>query len=260
MDRISDDTQLEQILALTRRVLGPNIAGAYLHGSGAFGGLKPHSDIDVLVVSRRTLTAPERRQLTDGLMAISGNGRGGQPRPVELTVVVASDVKPWHYPPRQDFLYGEWLRAEYAAGHVPQAVVNPDLAPLVAMTRIANRPLIGPPPADLLDPVPHGDLLRAITAGVDGLLADLDTDTANVLLTLARIWVTVATGEIRSKDAAADWVIARLPGSDRAVLARARAIYLGHEAYHWEDLQTQVRPTVDDLVAEVHRLELIEPG
>ena len=36
------------------------------------------------------------------------------------------------------------------------------------------------------------------------LLADLANDTRNVLLTLARIRTTVASGEIRSKDDAAD--------------------------------------------------------
>ena len=40
--------------------------------------------------------------------------------------------------------------------------------------------------------------------GVPSLMADLADDTRNVLLTLARIWTTVATGEIRSKDEAAD--------------------------------------------------------
>ena len=50
------------------------------------------------------------------------------------------------------------------------------------MALMANRPLIGPPPDELLDPVPHADLLRAITAGIDGLLADLEPDTANVIL------------------------------------------------------------------------------
>jgi streptomycin 3"-adenylyltransferase len=53
--------------------------------------------------------------------------------------------------------------------------------------------------------------------------ADLESDTTNVLLTLARIWTTVATGRIRSKHVAADWVTARLPEEHRIVIARARA-------------------------------------
>ena len=30
-----------------------------------------------------------------------------------MSVVVEADVKPWRYPPGQEFLYGEWLRDIY---------------------------------------------------------------------------------------------------------------------------------------------------
>ncbi|MCE3277338.1 MAG: nucleotidyltransferase [Propionibacteriaceae bacterium] len=63
--------------------------------------------------------------------------------------------------------------------------------------------LVGPPPAQLLDPVPDDDLIRGAIAGIPQLLGDLESDTRNVLLTLARIWTTLQTGQIRSKDAAA---------------------------------------------------------
>ena len=75
--------------------------------------------------------------------------------------------------------------------------------------------------------------------GIEPLLADLDDDTRNVVLTLARIWTTLGTGEFRSKDAAADWALERLPEEHRAVLARARAIYLGDEPERWDDLRPQ---------------------
>jgi hypothetical protein len=56
------------------------------------------------------------------------------------------------------------------------------------------------------------------------------------VLTLARIWMTVETGEIRAKETAADWALERLPPERRAVLERARAIYVGDELERWEDL------------------------
>lgn len=53
--------------------------------------------------------------------------------------------------------------------------------------------------------------------------------------------MTIETGEIRSKDTAADWALERLPPERRAVLEQARAIYVGDELGHWEDLQPLVR-------------------
>ncbi|MET8836795.1 DUF4111 domain-containing protein [Micromonospora sp. NPDC004540] len=133
----------------------------------------------------------------------------------------------------------------------------PDLALLITMVLAGDHPLAGPPPAQVLDPVPHPDLVRATVAGIPGLLRDLADDTRNVLLTLARIWTTLATGEIRSKDAAADWALAHLPPEHRPVLRHARELYL-HRRYaeeSWSDeLLAQVRPHADQVLAEIDRL------
>ena len=122
------------------------------------------------------------------------------------------------------------------------------------MARSANRALFGPPPADIFDPVPRADLDRAIVEGIPSLLDDLESDTANVVLTFARIWTTLATGAIRSKDAAADWALARLPEEHRPVLVRARAVYLGDEKDQWADLQADARSHVDHVLREIDRL------
>jgi streptomycin 3"-adenylyltransferase len=125
------------------------------------------------------------------------------------------------------------------------------------MTLAGDTALYGPPPGQLLDPVPLVDLRRAIVAGVPQLLRDLDQDTRNVLLTLARIWTTLATDSIRSKDAAADWALERLPSEHRAVLAHARAVYLGEEKERWGDaLGAGVRPCVGFLVDAIGRQPL----
>lgn len=248
-------TQLDAIVRLVREVLGDDLLGAYLHGSAVLGQLRPRSDTDVLVVARRGLAPAERRALTDGIMAISGRrANAGPARPIELTVVVQSEVRPWRYPPRSEYLYGEWLRDGYERGEVPAAEENPDLAPLISMVLLGNRAVFGPPPSEVLDPVPRDDLVRAAVHGIPGLLDDLEPDTANVLLTLARIWTTVATGEIRAKDAAADWVLERLPGEHRPVLARARAVYLGEvEDEQWDDLRARLRPHAEHVIREIER-------
>ena len=257
--REDDREQLDRVVALVRDVLGRDALGAYLFGSAVLGGLHAESDLDMLVVSKRRTTHEEKQRLSDRLLAISGRSEphGRRWRRVELTIVVQRDVKPWRYPPRFDFQYGDWLRSEFAAGNVAPwpTTTNPDLASLITMALLADTPLLGPPPAELLDRVPHDDLIRAMVGDIEPLLGDLADDTRNVVLTLARIWSTVAAGDVRSKDAAADWALPRLPAEHRAVLARARAAYLGGEGEEqWDDLLPRIRPHVDHVVAEIHRL------
>ena len=247
------DSQTADVLRLVHRVLGTDVVGVYLHGSAVLGGLRPGSDLDLFVVARRGTTEQERRALVHGLLEVSGRQApsGTGRRPVELTVVAWGDVRPWRYPPRCEFLYGEWLREEFERGVVPAPAPAPDLAPLITMVLLGNAPLFGPPPAEVLDPVPHKDLRRAIVAGVPELLAELASDTRNVLLTLARIWTTLETGTVTSKDAAADWALDRLPERHRPVLARARSVYLGDETESWDGLMPQVRALAEHLVAQL---------
>jgi streptomycin 3"-adenylyltransferase len=84
------------------------------------------------------------------------------------------------------------------------------------------------------------------------LLDDLEGDTRNVLLTLARIWVTLGTGEIRSKDAAADWVLPRLAPEERPLLARARDLYRDGGYGDWPD-PAAARQLADRMVDGIHR-------
>lgn len=247
--------QLGRIVRLVDDVIGPAALGTYLHGSAALGGLRPASDIDVMVVTRRSLDGRQRRALVDGLLPVSGSRAGT--RPVEVTVVVQSDVRPWRYPPTGDFLYGDWLREQFEAGVIPQPQEMPNLATMIPMTLAANYPLDGPQPADLLDPVPAADVARGSVDGIPDLLADLPGDTRNVVLTLARIWSTIATGEIRSKDAAARWALARLAPEHRPVLDHARHLYLTtrYRDETWnDDLAAQVPRHVDAVLAEISRL------
>jgi len=232
-----DEDQLQRVISVVKEVLGDTTLGAYLFGSAVLGGeLRPDSDLDVLAVLQRCTSREEKAALVAALLAISGRQtETGRWRRVELTLVVQSDVRPWRYPPMMDFQYGDWLRGEFESGNVEPwpTRVNPDLATLIAMVILANRPLLGPPAADLLDPIPSADLLEAATHGIESLRDDLASDTRNVLLTFARIWTTAATGTIRSKDAAADWALERLPDQHRPVLARARAGYVSGEQETW---------------------------
>jgi predicted nucleotidyltransferase len=253
----ADRQQIDRALALVRAVLDSDLVAAYLFGSAVLGGLQSESDLDLLVVSKRRTTRAEKQRLVHGLLAVSGRRTAhGMWRRIELTIVVERDIKPWCYPPSFDFQYGDWLRSEFESGNVEPwpTTVNPDLAMLITMVMLTNTPLFGPPPVEIFDPVPNGDLLSAMIDDLDIVRGGLDSDTRNAILTLARIWSTVATGVIRSKDAAADWVLERLPEAHRPVLARARAIYVGDQVERWDDLEDHIGPYADYVVAEIRRL------
>lgn len=251
-----EQAQVGRVIGVVQSVLGEAVIGVYLHGSATMGGLRPTSDLDILVVTSRPSTEDERRLLVRGFLPISGRGDPtGASRPLGLEVVVQDDVRPWRYPPRLDLQYGDWHRAAFIAGEdAPWTSPNPDVALLLEVVRQANHPLVGPPPAEVLDPIPPGDIRRAMLDGIPDLLGDLEGDERNVVLTFARIWTTMATGVIRPKDAAADWALPLLPPEHRAVLELARDSYRGDAPEEWGELLPQVRPHVEHVIGEIRRL------
>src|SRR5438046_9237966 len=105
--------QVDRAISLVRAVLGNDLIGVYLFGSAVIGGLRARSDIDLMAVSSRRLTIRENRKIIEQMLTISG-----KPRSVELTVVVSSEIRPWHYPARMDFQCGNWWRSEHEKGAV----------------------------------------------------------------------------------------------------------------------------------------------
>lgn len=230
------DDQLVAVVAAVRQTLRGSAEGIYLYGSAVSGGLKPASDIDVLVVARRRLRESERRQLVDRLTPLSSQRkRPAAWRPVELTVVSLADVRPWRYPARMELQAGEWMRADIDAGILPKPRVNPDLAVLLEQVRRNGRAVLGPESSEFIDEVPHRELVAAMIDSLPTLLGDLEEDTANVLLTLARMWRTTTTNEFGPKDVAALWASARLPVALAVPLAKARDVYLGLAIDDWPD-------------------------
>jgi predicted nucleotidyltransferase len=231
------------------------VVGAYLHGSAVLGGLRPSSDLDVLAVIDRPTTEHERRAVIDALLEISGRrAYRGPARPVELTIITAEQVKPWRHAPIVELLYGEWLRDEFERGEMPAPAPMPDLGPEIALVRRGNWALIGPPPAEVFADVPPADLRRAIVAGVPSLLADLESDTRNVLLTFARIWFTLETGIVGSKDEAAAWALDRLADEHKGVLNRARELYLDGADIDWTAAMPAAIANAEKVVARIERL------
>jgi predicted nucleotidyltransferase len=233
-----DRGQLDGVVELIRTAFGDAALAVYLYGSAVDRGLRADSDLDIFVVTARPTTPAERQALIEGLMDRSRSSEYPDRRHLEVTVVVLGEVRPWRYPPALEMQYGDWWRPEFAAGDwSPWTSPSADLAVLLTSVRARGVPLFGPAPVELLDPVPQEDLDRAVRDVIPELLPGLETqdDTRNSLLTLARIWFTLETGGIESKDTAATWALERMPAGVGAGLRMARAGYLGEAPDTWDE-------------------------
>ncbi len=223
---------LAAVLAHLDGVDPAGVVGLYLHGSGV-EQLHADSDIDLLLVTRRSLTLAERTHLVAVLTEVSG-WRGhasrcpevAQRRPIELTSLVLEHMSTDPDRAHRDFQYGEWLRADIVNGCIPQPTDDPDVVLLVAAALSRHLVLRGPALQDVLPAVPLAHVREAALRVMPGVIQNATGDERNALLTMARILVTVRTGTIVSKAAAAATIIPSLPQPDRGLVERARAGYL----------------------------------
>jgi aminoglycoside 9-adenylyltransferase len=244
--------EAKQAFNIIQSLLGKTVVGVYLFGSAVVGGLRPNSDVDVLVVVKERLSENTRKNLVSRLMKVSGKvADDSSARPLELTVINFSDVVPWRYPPKNELVYGEWLRKEFEENQIPEPKPDPDLAIILTKVRKNSIPMLGPIAPELLDPVPSEELRLAIAESLPRLVGKFKGDERNVLLTLSRMWMTVSTGEIAPKDVAADWALKRLPQPHWKLLDLARRAYLGEINDDWISREKEVIALIDYLKKSV---------
>lgn len=244
-----------QAVNLIKELLKGQLVGVYLYGSAAMGGLRVKSDVDILALTNSSLSEGTRSELAQRLMQISGvPGNSNDIRPLEVTVINLNDVVPWQYPPKLEFMYGEWLRGRFERGDIPGATIDPDLALLLAQLQRNSVSLFGPKAAVILEPIPWADIRTAMKESLPNLVASLKGDERNVILTLARMWYTASTGEFCSKDQAAEWSIPRLPEELTPLLDQARKAYLGEYVDNWEGKEKALALLVDQMKSSIEPL------
>lgn len=210
--------QLDAVVTRLREALGDALVGIYLHGSLALGCFNPRcSDLDLLVVTRRPLADRERAALETLPRGVPGEP--GWPRPVELSVLVEEQLRPWRHPTPYD--------AHLSSGAVQGAGVDPDLAAHVTVVRQAGVALVGPPAVDVFPEVPRGDFVASLLGDVEYCLTKR-ARSRYAILGLARVWATLAEPDVlHNKATGAEWALERLPPARRTVLERALESYRG---------------------------------
>lgn len=250
------DSQIRAATRILHRMFTNSLLAVYLHGSAVSGGLRPHSDIDLLVVIDRPMTDAERSDLLTALLGISSRypATPGAERCLEVIVFARSKLSEYAFPAEAEFVYGEWLRDAYEAGATPMQAIDPENTLILAQARQQSHPLLGPKASDLLPQIPLTQVHHAMRDALPPLLGGLHGDERNVLLTLARMWRTAEMGDFVGKDEAAAWVVPQLPNREAETVELARRAYLGEIADDWEGRQDSARQAAEYLHERVSEL------
>ena len=201
-----------------RAILGDDLIGVYLIGSGSMGGFDPRtSDVDMAAVVTGPLRPDQKQEIVRDL------GHPIFPCPVrklELVVYGAGAVTG-----PSPTLFWE-LNMNTGPDIGVEASFDPSTEPGhwfvldVAMARTHAHPLLGPPPDVLFGEIPHQRVLRALLGSTGWHLRN-DPQGVQSVLSACRAWRWVEEATWSPKPEAALWARARTP--DTAIIEAALA-------------------------------------
>jgi streptomycin 3"-adenylyltransferase len=231
-------------------VLGQELMGVYLHGSGALGGFNPaRSDIDILIVCFHPLTQNQRTRLCQEL--------GGVSLPVpastlEMSVVTSDTCRS----PVASPLYELHLNTRDNRCVDGSGRTDPDLLLHFAVAQQSGR-LIGSGrfPKDVFGPVPRNLVLEGMAMELEDALSSSNAAPEYAVLNACRNLAYDKTGHIYSKIDGAEWVLAHEPTNYTALI---RAVIHRQEQGTGADEQIDpksVAAFVTDVVSKLRRCE-----
>ena len=184
---ISPWDQIQAPPAALCSVFEHTLVAVYLHGSAARSGLRPQSDIDLLGIIDRPMTTAQRDSLLGFLLGTSGGHppAPGGPRCLDVMVMLTSQLDTPRFPARAEFVYGEWLRPAFESGAPSTPICDPYITLVLAQAKHEARALFGSGARARLPAISLDHVHRAMRDALPSLVAELDGDTRNVLLTLA---------------------------------------------------------------------------
>jgi len=220
--------QIDAFVAGVRKILGPNLAGIYLHGSLAMGCFnRATSDIDLLVVTRQAIRVSSKLRLVRMLLEMSR-----RPSPIEVTFLSARNLRPWRYPARFDLHFSEDWRRRFEANPAraiadQRQMKDPDLAVHIGVARARGIGLIGAPIKTAFPAVPRDDYLNSVLRDFSWSRRRIARIPVYFVLNVCRIHVFAACGEICSKEEGAARVVETIPPRHANLVRRALIEYRG---------------------------------
>lgn len=230
---------VNNLLYKTKEILKEDFIGFYLHGSLAMGGFNSKSsDIDVLIITNKTMTVGIKRKLAELLLSFSN-----KPFPIEISFVNMEQLKNWTHPCPFDFHYSEFWRGKYQDDlskdtyhHLNGDVRDDaDLATHITILNHRGFRLEGPPIDEVFPSVPSSHYISSIMGDYQECIENIEEDPVYCALNLIRVYWYLKEGVISSKHEAGNWGLSSFPKELGFTIQKVINSYAdGKELYEFE--------------------------
>ncbi|WP_316571764.1 aminoglycoside adenylyltransferase domain-containing protein [Neobacillus sp. YIM B06451] len=223
----------------TKEIIEDNFVGFYLHGSLSMGGFNPHcSDIDILVVTDRSIDMEAKRRLAELFLTHSNN-----PFQVEVSFLNREQLRDFEHPCPFDFHFSEYWRTRYEEDlslgtyiHLNAEVKkDPDLAAHITIINQRGICIEGSPIMDVFPSIPESFYTSSILGDFNDCLENIFENPVYCTLNMIRVYWYLSEGMISSKQEAGTWGLTTLPKEMNQTLQKVIHNYSHEsEAYMFE--------------------------
>lgn len=221
---------VNRIVDSYRTILHENLLGFYLHGSLAMGCFNPgQSDVDLLVVVRRSLIREEKKSIIDVLLEVNKAPSSVNP---EMSIVLLENVVHPIYPTTFELHYSSGWRERYLADEVDWDTQRFDEDLVLHFLAIKRRGvcLYGSPIESVFPEIPGGMCVASLVNDLNWISTRLSSlPPTYPVLNPCRALAFLRTGIFMSKKEGGMWALSSVPGRFSSIISRALAIYQGDE-------------------------------
>ncbi len=241
-------------------IVSDDLIGIYIHGSLAMGGFNPSSsDIDVLVVTKESITIETKRKLAKLFLDYSGT-----PFPIEISFLNTKQLKVWQHPCPFDFHYSEFWRERYTNDLLSgtnkflndDVNTDVDLAAHITITNKRGICIYGQSIENVFPIIPASDYLSSIMADFKDCLENMEEDPIYCTLNMIRVYWYLLEEVISSKQEAGNWGLSTFPKELNNTVKKVVEYYSNDkDSYVFEKdelvlLKNYISNNVDELLAK----------
>ncbi len=216
---------LNRFTEMSRRILGENLTGVYLHGSAVMGCFHPTaSDLDLVVVVEGEIRRRDKRAFMAEVAALNEETSA-----IEMSIVRRRFCRPFVYPTPFELHFSpvhlKWYRDNPEEYVEKMQGTDRDLAAHFTILKKYGAVLYGEPVEAVFGEVPADAYRDSICRDVAEAAETIFTDPVYTILNQCRVLAYLREGLILSKKGGGEWGLGNLPERFHVLLRRALQCY-----------------------------------
>lgn len=213
----------EKFVEQSKRILGDNLVGVYLHGSAVMGCFNEKtSDIDMLVVIHHDMTEEEKRRYMDMVVELNTLA---PTKGIEMSIIKKSVCKPFMYPTPFELHFSvahlEWYKSNPQDYVSKMNGTDKDLAAHITILYHRGLCLCGEEIHDVFEAVDEEAYFDSIRYDIENAKEDILESPVYVTLNLCRVLAFKKEKQILSKQEGGTWGLTHVPENYRTLIRQA---------------------------------------